>query len=227
MTWMDVIEASDCRIIKDREEEYALFRAARAGDESAKLVLLRSQWPLVYKMASRFNDKDEAISVGMVGLLMAYNKFDPARGNRFVTVAHMWIYQQLMDWHNKNLHILYAPRNLIESARARKRRGLDDDFMPSVMPIEACQVFNNHEQAACDDMPVREIEGPPELAERNERVQGVRNFVRNLRPLDRGFMENYLRGVGIKKCGDCAANYNTVIKRRVFAKIKEDLKCFA
>jgi hypothetical protein len=40
-------------------------------------------------------------------------------------------------------------------------------------------------------------------------------------------MENYLRGVGIKKCGDCAANYNTVIKRRVFAKIKEDLKCFA
>jgi len=223
MTWKEIIVASDARVIKDREEELALFRAARAGDAKAKDTLVKSQWPLVLKMAKRFRDDEDAISAGMTGVVMAYEKFDPSRGNRFVTVAHMWIYQQIMEWYNKNLYLLYAPRNVIENSRYRKRRGIDDEFMPSVMPLSACQVFNEGEQASCAELPVRYEEDPADIAERNEKIATVRKFVSELRPLDRGFMENYLRGVGVKKCGACAPNYNTVIKSRVFKRIKEEL----
>lgn len=227
MTWKEIIVASDARVIKDREEELALFRAARAGDTKAKDTLVKSQWPLVLKMAKRFRDDEDAISAGMTGIMLAYKKFDLDRGCRFVTVAYRWIFQQMMEWYNRSRYILHAPMNILGDSGYRKRHGIGDDFMPGVMPLEACQVFNEGEQASCAEMPVRNEEDPADIAERNEKIATVRKFVSELRPLDRGFMENYLRGVGVKKCGACAPNYNTVIKRRVFAKIKEDLKCFA
>jgi len=223
MTWTEIIKASDARVIKDREEELALFRAARDGDTKAKDTLVKSQWPLVLKMAGRFDDTEEAISAGMTGIMLAYEKFDPDRGCRFVTVAYTWIFQQMMEWYNRSRYMLFAPMNILSDSGYRKRHGIGDDFMPGVMPLEACQVFNEGEQASCSEMPVRNEEDPADIAERNEKIATVRKFVSELRPLDRGFMENYLRGVGVKKCGACAPNYNSVIKSRVFKRIKEEL----
>jgi RNA polymerase sigma factor (sigma-70 family) len=223
MTWTEIIKASDARVIKDREEELSLFRAARAGDAKAKDTLVKSMWPLVLKMSRRFREDEDAISAGMTGVVIAYEKFDPSRGNRFSTVAYTWIFQQIMEWYNRSRYVLFAPMNILGDSGYRKRHGIGDDFMPGVKTLEACQVFNESEQAKYEELTVKQVDDPADLAERNEKIATVRKFVSELRPLDRGFMENYLRGVGIKKCGECAPNYNTVIKSRVFKRIKEEL----
>jgi len=78
-----------------REEEAALARRARAGDEAAKARLIEANLRLVVQVARRYVNRGlplpDLIEEGNLGLIRAVEKFEPERGLRFSTYATWWI----------------------------------------------------------------------------------------------------------------------------------------
>lgn len=59
--------------------------------------------PMVYKMAHKFarnhksNDFDDLVQNGMVGVVEAYNRYDPTAGMAFSSYAYSWIFACMND----------------------------------------------------------------------------------------------------------------------------------
>jgi RNA polymerase primary sigma factor len=79
------------------EEERRLFRCARSGDAAARDRIIRSHLPLVRRVWSLYRTVpiDDGLSIGLLGLLKAFEHFDPDRGHRFKTQAWKWIAGEL------------------------------------------------------------------------------------------------------------------------------------
>jgi RNA polymerase sigma-32 factor len=85
-----------------REEENALAaRVREGGDKAAADKLIVANLRYVVAIALRYRHYglplSDLISEGNVGLMTALNKFDPARGTRFVTYAAYWIRAFILD----------------------------------------------------------------------------------------------------------------------------------
>jgi RNA polymerase primary sigma factor len=78
-----------------REQEYALARRARKGDERARETLATSNLAFVVSVAKKFAHRgarlDDLVQEGNVGLMKAIEHFDPKKNVRFATYAVWWI----------------------------------------------------------------------------------------------------------------------------------------
>jgi RNA polymerase primary sigma factor len=78
-----------------REQEYALARRARRGDERARETLAASNLAFVVSVAKKFAHRgarlDDLVQEGNVGLMKAIEHFDPKKNVRFATYAVWWI----------------------------------------------------------------------------------------------------------------------------------------
>ncbi len=78
-----------------REQEYALARRARKGDERARETLAVSNLAFVVAVAKKFAHRgarlDDLVQEGNVGLMKAIEHFDPKKNVRFATYAVWWI----------------------------------------------------------------------------------------------------------------------------------------
>ena len=83
-----------------REEEIALFKRAKAGDEKARQALVQANLRFVVRVAREYHDCGlsliELISEGNLGLLEAVQRFDETRGFKFITYAVWWIRQAIL-----------------------------------------------------------------------------------------------------------------------------------
>src|SRR5688572_19911920 len=79
----------------DRDEELALARRYRVGDQDAGDRLVTAHLRSVIKMAQKYRGYgiylSDLIAEGSIGLLEAARRFEPDRGLRFLTYARYWI----------------------------------------------------------------------------------------------------------------------------------------
>lgn len=88
----------------DKKSQISTLRAIRAGDEEARQQLLTRYTPMVVKIASgltgRFVEigRDEEISIGLMALNEAIDKYDSQRGASFTSFANLVISNRLRDY---------------------------------------------------------------------------------------------------------------------------------
>jgi RNA polymerase primary sigma factor len=82
-----------------KEEELALARQARVGNEDARRRLIEKNLRLVVSVAKRYRGMglpfEDLIQEGNLGLIKAVERFDPDLGHRFSTYATWWVRQAI------------------------------------------------------------------------------------------------------------------------------------
>jgi RNA polymerase primary sigma factor len=95
------------------EEEVALARRARQGDQEAFHGLVRANLRFVVNVVKRYRRAGVAfldlINEGNVGLMRAARKFDPERGLRFISYAVWWIRTSLALYLARQGGVLAVP----------------------------------------------------------------------------------------------------------------------
>ena len=96
--------------ILSREDELVVANKVLTGDKTAAKTLVQSNLLLVVKIAheyrSIFNNLNDLIQEGNVGLLRSVDKYDPARGYRFSTYAGWWIRSMMLRYIFNNSHMI-------------------------------------------------------------------------------------------------------------------------
>jgi len=126
--------------ILTRADEKAIAIKALAGDRAAAKKLVESNLLLVVKIAheyrSIFNNLNDLIQEGNVGLLRSVDKYDPERGYRFSTYAGWWIRSMMLRYIFNNSHMIKPgttneQKKLFYNLRKEQRRledmGIDAD----------------------------------------------------------------------------------------------------
>jgi RNA polymerase primary sigma factor len=82
-----------------RDEEIALARRIKKGDQKARELMIQANLRLVVKIAHDYVRLDvpllDLISEGNIGLIKAVDRFDPDNGAKFSTYAAWWIKQSI------------------------------------------------------------------------------------------------------------------------------------
>lgn len=82
-----------------KEEEEKYLRLARAGDKSAKDVLVRHNMRLVAHIVKKYAgaaETDDLISVGSIGLIKAINTFEPGHGTALASYTARCIENEIL-----------------------------------------------------------------------------------------------------------------------------------
>ncbi|MDR2047223.1 MAG: RNA polymerase sporulation sigma factor SigK [Clostridiales bacterium] len=82
---------------KDKEEEY--IRRAKDGDKDARNMLVSHNMRLVVHIAKKYgnyNDQEDLVSVGNIGLMKAINTYSPDKGTALVTYAARCIENEIL-----------------------------------------------------------------------------------------------------------------------------------
>ena len=111
----------------DRQYELRLFERWRdAGDRGAADEIVRASLPSVVMIAQRYRRyglrEGELVAEGNFGLMRALTKFDPSRGNRFMTYATYWIRAYVIDYVIRSWSLVGAGSGALRSRHFFKLR---------------------------------------------------------------------------------------------------------
>lgn len=99
--------------VPTREEEIALFKRLKGGDESARQEIVEANLRFVIKIALSFSGRGvplaDLIQEGNIGLLEVVDKFDYRKGYRFSTYAAFWIRQAIQLALRKQCNVIRLP----------------------------------------------------------------------------------------------------------------------
>lgn len=100
------------------EEEIAIIRKVKSGDERARVLLVESNLRLVVSIAKKYLRSGvpimDLIQEGNIGLMHAIEKFDPRRNNKFSTYAVWHIRHSVVRSIANKARMIRIPVNLIE-----------------------------------------------------------------------------------------------------------------
>lgn len=81
-------------------EEASCIRLLKEGDEKAKATLIERNLRLVAHVVKKFDnvyeDQDDLISIGTIGLIKAINAFDPQKGTKLATFAAKCVENEIL-----------------------------------------------------------------------------------------------------------------------------------
>ncbi len=98
-----------------------LLEPARRGDREAREELLRAYTPLVLRVSSQVSGRyiqvgrDEEVSVGLLALNEAIDRFNADRGASFISFAEMVIKRRLIDYYRRQKRRTEIPLSELES----------------------------------------------------------------------------------------------------------------
>lgn len=111
-----------------KQEELALARRAKRGDDEARKLLIESNLRLVVHLARMYSTRGlpvlDLIQEGNIGLMKAVKKFEPERGFRFTTYATWWIKQSMQRAVSDGARLVRVPANALDAAMKAKRLAL-------------------------------------------------------------------------------------------------------
>jgi RNA polymerase primary sigma factor len=97
------------------EEQIKLCVRAQHGDILSRDRLVKSNVRFVVNIAKQYQhqglDLEDIISEGNIGLIRAIDKFDPAKGNKFITYAGWWVRQAILQALNEHAKSVRVPLN--------------------------------------------------------------------------------------------------------------------
>ena len=106
-------------------EEVALCQKAQQGCQAARDAMVEANIRLVTSIAKKYHGKslvfEDLVQEGVIGLLLAVDKFDPSRGTRFTTFATPWIKQTIGRSLERHDRIIRLPIHAHEVARHARR----------------------------------------------------------------------------------------------------------
>ncbi len=112
-----------------REQEIALAKKIKAGDNNARQKMIESNYRLVINIAKKYHenhrniDFGEILSESQIGLIKAVDRFDWEKGFKFSTYACWWIKQSIMSFINDSYSVIKTPgNNRVILAKAQKIR---------------------------------------------------------------------------------------------------------
>jgi RNA polymerase primary sigma factor len=113
-----------------REEEVLLVRRAQAGDRQARERLVAANIRLIYREAHRYRcrsySQDDLIQEGILGLMIAIDRFDESHGCRLSTYAMHWIRQSITRAVEQNDRLIHVPLQV--TAELRRLLKLRDEL---------------------------------------------------------------------------------------------------
>lgn len=126
-----------------------LLEPARQGDKQAREELLQAYQPLVLRIGSQVSGRfiqvgrDEEVSVGLLALNEAIDRYDPTRGASFISFAEVVIKRRLIDYYRRSKPGKEIPLSELES---------DDDLGGPVQSYEVREATDRfaREQEAAD-----------------------------------------------------------------------------
>jgi RNA polymerase sigma-B factor len=105
--------------LSNLETEALFVRWQRDRDPRARDLLVSRFMPLARKLARRYSGReplDDLLQVASVGLLKAVDRFDPARGNAFTSLAVPTILGELKRYFRDVGWFAHVPRGIQESS---------------------------------------------------------------------------------------------------------------
>jgi RNA polymerase primary sigma factor len=108
------------------DEQIALCLRAQQGDAHARHLLVRTNVHFLYRFAHSFAHKtpllelDDLMSVGVIGLLDAIDRFDTTRGERFLTYATYWVTHHMREAVVKTAIRISAPIDILTQVFANR-----------------------------------------------------------------------------------------------------------
>jgi len=116
------------------EEEIALTRQAREGDQQALDRLLKSNLRFVVSVAKKYQNHgltlEDLISEGNIGLIKAAKRFDETRGFKFISYAVWWIRQSILQAISQQSRLVRLPLNKVDAVTKMRKiyQDLEKEF---------------------------------------------------------------------------------------------------
>ncbi|MBI2108718.1 MAG: sigma-70 family RNA polymerase sigma factor [Parcubacteria group bacterium] len=109
-----------------RDEELRLIELyTKDGDSEALRRLIEKYKPFILKYVKKYRcslvSTEDLVQEGIVGFIVAVQKFRPEFKTRLATLAHFWINTQIRDFVNKNAHP-------VEFTNEAKQRSISTKF---------------------------------------------------------------------------------------------------